>query len=58
MKNDDDRNEGWKGEKIKVNNGGNGDNVRWIQNIEMWWKEWLWRCNKILMKIGQYVNSY
>jgi hypothetical protein len=24
----------------------------------MWWKEWLWRCNKILMKIGQYVNSY
>jgi hypothetical protein len=35
LKNDDDRNEGWKGEKIKVNNGGNGDNVRWIQNIEM-----------------------
>jgi len=58
LKNDDDRNEGWKGRKIKINNGGNGDNVRWIQNIKMWWKECLWRWNKNLMKIGQYVKSY
>jgi hypothetical protein len=35
LKNNDDRNEGWKRGKIKINNGGNGDNVRWIQNIEM-----------------------
>jgi len=28
LKNDDDRNESWKGGKIKINNGGNGDNVR------------------------------
>jgi len=58
LKNDDDRNEGWKGGKIKINNGGNGDNVRWIENIEMWWKECLWRCNKNLIKIGLYVKSY